>query len=74
MHRGGAKSVLGDYRGAIQDFTKAIELDPTNANYYMSRGVAKIISQDKNGGCLDLSKSGELGFEMAYDFINKLCN
>jgi hypothetical protein len=29
---------------------------------------------DKNGGCLDLSKAGELGIEKAYEIIKKFCN
>jgi len=40
---------------------------------YYARGIAKIKSGDKNGGCLDLSKAGELGFD-AYDTIKKYCN
>jgi hypothetical protein len=29
---------------------------------------------DKNGGCLDLSKAGELGDSIAYDAIKDFCN
>jgi tetratricopeptide (TPR) repeat protein len=32
------KAALEDYRGAIIDYTKAIELDPNNANAYYYRG------------------------------------
>lgn len=41
------------------------------ALYY--RGIAKINSGDKDGGCTDLSKSGELGYKDAYDEIKKNC-
>ena len=39
--RGNAKYALEDYRGAIQDYNKAIELDPEDALAYWIRGDAK---------------------------------
>ncbi|HBX53571.1 MAG: hypothetical protein A2275_08675 [Bacteroidetes bacterium RIFOXYA12_FULL_35_11] len=29
-----------DYKGAVEDFTKAIELDPNDMNFYLQRGYA----------------------------------
>jgi tetratricopeptide (TPR) repeat protein len=49
------KANLGDYRGAIQDFNRAIELDPEDTLAYYYRGLTKIQLGDKDGGCLDLS-------------------
>ena len=64
---------LGDNRGAIEDNNKAIELNPDYALAYLNRGAAKYNLGDKNGGCLDFSKAGELGYEDAYDLIKKYC-
>ena len=72
-NRGSSKYDLEDYRGAIQDYTKAIELYPEYALAYYSRGLSKIILGDIDGGCLDLSKAGKLGYGV-YDAIRKLCN
>ncbi len=36
-----AKYNLGDYEGAIDDFTQAINIDPKNANAYNNRGYIK---------------------------------
>jgi hypothetical protein len=36
--------------------------------------MAKLQLGDKNGGCPDLSKAGELGHPEAYDRIRKYCN
>jgi len=43
---GKAKTRLHDYHGAIQDYTKAIELNPENAEAYHNRGKAKIFLRD----------------------------
>ena len=43
VNRGVAKSDLKDYVGAIEDCTKAIDLNPNNdnASAYNNRGVGK---------------------------------
>ena len=72
-NRGSIKTLFEDYRGAISDFTKAIELNPKYATAYYNRGISKLTLQDINGGCLDLSKAGELGLEKAYEKIKEKC-
>ena len=72
--RGNTKEDLQDYRGAIQDYSKAIELDPSDAYAYNNRGVAKYNLNDIDGACLDWSKAGELGYYDAYDNIKEYCN
>ena len=74
FNTGVEKAKLQDYRGAIQDYTKAIELDPEYADAYNNRGIARLLLEDKDGGCLDLSKAGELGHFKAYDLIKEYCN
>jgi len=59
--------------GAVQDSNKAIELDPNNAKAYRGRGLAKIFLGQKDSGCLDLSKAGELGYSDTYEVIKELC-
>ena len=68
------KLELKDFRGAIQDYNKAIELNPKYALAYNNRGMAKIALGQKDSGCLDLSKAGELGYMDAYDAIKEYCN
>ena len=55
-----AKDDLGDYTGAIQDYNKAIELDPDLAMAYNNRGKAKISLGDNRGAIQDLNKMIEL--------------
>jgi tetratricopeptide (TPR) repeat protein len=49
-----------NYMGAIQDWNKAIELDPSNDTYYALRGGAKYILEDYRGVIQDLNKAIEL--------------
>jgi len=44
------KEDSGDYKGAIQDYNKAIELNPNYAKAYNYRGGAKSYLQDYRGG------------------------
>ena len=69
---GNAKAKVGDFNGAINDFTKAIELDSENAEVYYSRGAAKFLLGDRTGALKDLNKAGELGYAEAYGVIRKI--
>jgi tetratricopeptide (TPR) repeat protein len=68
------KANLEDDRGAIDDYSKAIELNPNDTMAYYNRGISKLILGQKDEGCVDLSKAGELGYYEAYDMIKKFCN
>jgi len=46
--------------GAIQDYNKAIELNPKDANVYYMRGNAKDNLQDYRGAIQDYSKAIEI--------------
>lgn len=72
--RASCKVELEEYGSAIADCTAAIELQPDLALAYYLRGVIKDIIGLKESGCLDFSKAGELGLEIAYDAIRSLCN
>jgi tetratricopeptide (TPR) repeat protein len=74
-NRGYSKFILEDYRGAIEDFTKAIDNEIYDGkDTYFYRGIAKLKLKQKDSGCLDLSKAGELGNSDAYELIKKYCN
>ncbi len=57
-----------DYKGAIQDHTKAIELSPKLAVAYHNRGHAKARLKDYRGAIQDFNKAIELNpnFDLAY--------
>ena len=69
-----AKFKLEDFKGTIDAADMAIRLDSTLAGPYQIRGLTKLLMEQKDSGCLDLSKAGELGSPEAYELIKKICN
>jgi tetratricopeptide (TPR) repeat protein len=58
---------------AIEEFSKAIKLEPRFSEAWFNRGMVKLIKGDKQGGCFDISKAGELGLNQAYSIIQRFC-
>lgn len=73
FNRGVAKGFLEDFRGAIADFTNTIRINQKNAKAYRNRGLLRLMLGQKESGCLDLSKAGELGSQKAYEAIKQFC-
>lgn len=46
---------------AIEDYTRAIELNPSFGEAYYNRGLIQIYLKDTRKGCLDMSKAGRAG-------------
>ena len=62
-NRGKAKAKLEDYVGAIQDYSKAIELEPEDEKGYYGRGIAKANLEDYRGAVQDYNKAIKLAPE-----------
>ena len=58
---------------AIESYDKAIGLHPYMGDAYFNRGLVLIYLKDKEKGCIDLSRAGELGVADAYSVISKYC-
>ena len=58
---------------AIESYDKAIELYPYMGDAYFNRGLVLIYLKDKEKGCIDLSRAGELGVADSYSVISKYC-
>ncbi len=56
----GAKIGSGAMQGSLDEFTKAIKLDPKSAKAYAGRGALKYAMGDSKGAIADLSKAIEL--------------
>lgn len=65
------RKLLMDYRAAIVDYDKAIQLSPDFADAYFNRGLTHIFLGNNKAGISDLSKAGELGVVSAYNVIKR---
>ncbi|MGA7541060.1 MAG: tetratricopeptide repeat protein [Steroidobacteraceae bacterium] len=55
VNRGDAYQALGDKRGALGDYTKAIELTPHNAYLYYNRGTFYVAQSDYDAALRDFN-------------------
>ena len=62
-----------EHIASIENYTKAISLWPYMGDAYFNRGLVLIYLKDKEKGCIDLSRAGELGVQDAYGVIKKYC-
>jgi tetratricopeptide (TPR) repeat protein len=62
-----------EHISSIDNYTKAIELYPYMGDAYFNRGLVLIYLKDKEKGCIDLSRAGELGVQDAYGVIKRYC-
>ncbi|MEA4936183.1 MAG: tetratricopeptide repeat protein [Paludibacter sp.] len=62
---------LKDFRSAIYNYTKAIEIDGDFAEAYFNRGLTYLYIGEDAKGLSDLSKAGELGIYGAYNLIQR---
>ena len=62
-----------DLPAAVSNYTKALEIFPYIGEAYYNRGLVQIFLKEKEKGCMDISKAGELGILDAYSVIKKYC-
>ena len=58
---------------SIESYDRAISLHPYLGEAYFNRGLVLIYLKDKEKGCIDLSRAGELGVADSYGVISKYC-
>ena len=58
---------------ALENYDQAIRLYPYMGDAYYNRGLVLIYLKDREKGCIDLSRAGELGVADAYGVIKKYC-
>ena len=69
INRGILRKNMKDEEGALQDYNKAIELNPNDAAYY-NRGILKKDMNDKDGALQDYNKAIELNPNDAMAYNN----
>jgi tetratricopeptide (TPR) repeat protein len=64
---------LKNYAQAIADYSSAIELNPTFADYYNLRGNARALDEDIDGACIDWYLAKDLGSTEAVKSFKTFC-
>ena len=70
-NRANLMAISGKLPEAYDDYTRAIELDANLGEAYYNRGLVQIYMKDTRKGCMDLSKAGELGIDVAYKVLKQ---
>ena len=61
----------GDFKGAIADYTKAIEINPQYSEAYINRGIAKSDLGDTQGAIADYNKAIDINPQYAVAYNNR---
>ncbi|MCF2148664.1 tetratricopeptide repeat protein [Desmonostoc muscorum LEGE 12446] len=70
-NRGNARSDLGDFQGAIEDYTKAIEINPNYIDAYYNRGNARSDLGDFTGAFEDYTQAIQINYNYADAYYNR---
>jgi tetratricopeptide (TPR) repeat protein len=69
-----AWEALENYEEAIEDYTSALDIDPSLLSAYFFRGGLKHLTGDFYGACSDWRKAEELGVIEALDMLLNHCH
>ena len=70
---GNLECLSSHFVDALENYDMAIKLYPNMGDAYYNRGLVLIYLKDKEKGCIDLSRAGELGVADSYSVISKYC-
>jgi tetratricopeptide (TPR) repeat protein len=71
--RGNIFLLMNENWAAIEDYTRAITLNPNFAEAYFNRGLAFILENNRPDGCFDLDKGVLLGYKDGTSLLQSLC-
>lgn len=70
---GNLHCLSSDFVKAIDAYSKAIAQYPYLGEAWFNRGLVQVYLKEREKGCMDLSRAGELGVADAYGVIKKFC-
>jgi len=71
INRGAARRELGDYKGAIDDYTQAVKIAPESASVYYERGGARRELGDYKGAIDDYTQTIKISPEFASAYYER---
>lgn len=72
-NRGVCKMILTDFKDALDDFSKAIELNSEDFDYYHNKGYVELQLGMMDEACKDLKISRSKGDKTVNDVIKQIC-
>ena len=72
IDRGIAHGEKGLFDQAVDDFTKALEIDPKSADAYYNRGIAYYFKKEYNKSWKDIRQAQDLGYKIPSEFLDSL--
>ena len=64
---------MGDFAGAIDDYSQVIKINPKDSDALFNRAKAKKAIGDIKGACEDWRKAADLGDNDATKFLREHC-
>ena len=74
IDRGIAYGEKGQFDQAIDDFTKALEIDPKSAGAYYNQAIVYYFKKEYNNSWKDIKKAQDLGYKIPSKFLENLRN
>ncbi len=62
-----------EWEGAENDYNKLLEINPKHGHAYYNRSLIKLHFGDQRGGCNDLYKAWECGYNISLETIKHNC-
>ena len=73
FNRAYEKAENGDHIGAMEDYTKVIEINPKDAEAFANRGITKESIGDIDCACSDWAKAARLGDTNSAEWVRLDC-
>jgi tetratricopeptide (TPR) repeat protein len=64
---------LKDFKGAYADFSRLIQMDPSNPTNYYLRGLVNDSLNNQEAACIDMLEADKLGLDAAHQYLRKNC-
>jgi tetratricopeptide (TPR) repeat protein len=72
-NRGTMLGMQKQYHSALNDLNKSIELDPSNANAFLNRGLAHFFLKDMEKACEDWNQAADMGLAKGIEAVEIYC-
>lgn len=73
IERADSYFISKSWQWAVNDYSMSLDLDPSNSDAWLNKGLALINQGRPEDGCHDLQKSFALGNKRAAEYISRYC-